>query len=100
MAEYVLTNRAVKDLSEIWNYTLEHWSEQQADDYYWMLLSQCDRIASNPELGRSYQQVDSDLRGLKVNRHIIFYRRTKSAQVEITRILHERMDLRNRLKSD
>ncbi len=34
MAKYTLTNKAVKDLSEIWNYTFDQWSERQADFYY------------------------------------------------------------------
>ncbi len=31
MAKYKLTNKAVKDLANIWNYTFEAWSERQAD---------------------------------------------------------------------
>ena len=38
MAKYILTNRAVDDLSEIWTYTYDVWSEKQADKYYNMLL--------------------------------------------------------------
>ena len=34
MAEYKLTNKAVEDLSKIWDYTFEVWSENQADKYY------------------------------------------------------------------
>ncbi len=34
MAKYKLTNKAVEDLSKIWDYTFEVWSEQQADKYY------------------------------------------------------------------
>jgi toxin ParE1/3/4 len=37
------------------------------------------------------------LYGVKTNRHIIFYRKPSEEYVEITRILHERMDLKNRL---
>ena len=33
MAKYHLTNKAVDDLSEIWDYTYEVWSENQADKY-------------------------------------------------------------------
>ena len=33
MAKYKLTNKAVEDLSDIWNYTFDHWSERQADFY-------------------------------------------------------------------
>ena len=31
MAKYHLTNQAVQDLSDIWNYTFDNWSEEQAD---------------------------------------------------------------------
>jgi toxin ParE1/3/4 len=34
---------------------------------------------------------------LKANRHIIFYRKSPGNIIEITRILHERMDLKNRI---
>jgi toxin ParE1/3/4 len=36
--------------------------------------------------------------GFKAGRHIIFYRRIENAEVEITRILHEKMDLKSRIK--
>lgn len=39
MAEYKLTNKAVDDLNEIWNYPADEWSEGQADKYYKMLLN-------------------------------------------------------------
>ena len=38
MAKYYFTNKAVDDLSEIWNYTIETWSEMQAEKYYDCLL--------------------------------------------------------------
>jgi toxin ParE1/3/4 len=31
MAKYELTNKAVEDLTKIWEYTIDKWSEQQAD---------------------------------------------------------------------
>ncbi|MRX65612.1 type II toxin-antitoxin system RelE/ParE family toxin, partial [Maribacter luteus] len=85
------------DLNGIWEYTLENWSENQADRYYDMLLDICQDIADNTELGKNYDGIKSDLFGLKANRHVIFYRKSKLNPIEITRILHERMDLKNRL---
>ena len=38
MSKYELTNKAVEDLTGIWEYTIEKWSEQQADRYYNLLL--------------------------------------------------------------
>ena len=97
MAEYKLTNKAVEDLSKIWDYTFEVWSEQQADKYYDGLIFNCQEIAKNPDLGKTYEGISKQLLGMKVNRHIIFYRTLSQDFVEITRILHERMDLRKRI---
>lgn len=97
MAEFKLTNKAVEDLSIIWDYTFEVWSENQADKYYEMLISTCQEIADNPVLGKNYEGITQSLLGIKTNRHIIFYRILNENYVEITRILHERMDLKRRI---
>ena len=52
MAEYKLTNQAVEDLTKIWEYTFEIWSEKQADTYYDSLIINCQEIADNPKLGK------------------------------------------------
>ncbi|MFK7952852.1 MAG: type II toxin-antitoxin system RelE/ParE family toxin [Ekhidna sp.] len=97
MAEYKLTNKAVEDLSKIWNYTFEVWSESQADKYFDSLIANCQEIADNPDLGKNYEGISNQLLGLKTNRHIILYRILEKDYVEITRILHERMDLKKRI---
>ena len=98
MCKFKLTKKAVKDLTGIWNYTVDTWSENQADKYYDQLLNYCQVLAENPQKGKSYSQLIPNLQGAKVNRHIIFYCKTSENVIEIERILHEQMDLRNRLK--
>ena len=97
MSNYYLTNEAVQDLSKIWFYTVEAWSEEQADKYYEMLLNSCSNVADNPSVGKNYSKITKDLFGFRANRHIIFYRIITPIQIEITRILHEQMDLENRI---
>ena len=97
MASYKLTNKAVEDLENIWEYTIEEWSEEQADRYYNLLLYWCQEIANRPELGKKYEGIKNDLLGLKAEKHIIFYRTQKNKPLEITRILHGRIDFKNRL---
>jgi toxin ParE1/3/4 len=97
MGKYRLTNKAVEDLTGIWDYTFDNWSEKQADKYYDFLLENCQDIANNPDLGKNYDGITSNLFGLKASRHIIFYRKLINKPIEITRILHERMDLKNRI---
>jgi len=38
------------------------------------------------------------LLGFKAGRHIIFYREIGENEIEIIRILHEQMDLKNRIE--
>jgi toxin ParE1/3/4 len=97
MAKYFLTNKAVEDLSKIWEYTYEVWSESQADKYYELLTSSFQEIVQNPGLGKNYHEIDSSILGLHVGKHIVFYRIAKSNDIEILRILHQRMDLKNRI---
>jgi len=59
-----------------------------------MLISNLQEIADNPNLGRNYDGITQNLLGLKAKRHIIFYRTLNENYVEITRILHERMELK------
>jgi toxin ParE1/3/4 len=92
------TNKAVEDLTQIWNYTFHKWSEKQADNNYFMLLENCSELALNPDLGKIYSGVFHNLLGFNASHHIIFYRRIEDNKIEITRILHEQMDLKNRIK--
>ena len=88
MSKYYLTNKAVDDLTEIWNYTYVEWSEQQADRYYQSLISDCEEISKNQKIGKNYTEITPSLFGLCSTKHIIFYRIISSNEVEITRILH------------
>ncbi len=93
MADYILSKKAQEDLQKIWYYTVERWSEKQADIYFHDLIQSLNLIAVDPDsVGRSYDEVHDGYRGLHSGRHIIFYRILKNGKVRIIRILHERMD--------
>ncbi len=97
MAKYYLTNKAVDDLSEIWNYTIETWFEIQAEKYYGLLIASCDDLANNPELGKNYDIISKEVLGFKSGEHIIFYSIISKNEIEVKRILHGRMDLKSKL---
>ncbi len=97
MAKYHLTNKAVEDLSNTWNYTYENWGEEQADKYYTVLLNFCETLAGHPSVGKKYDEVTLGILGCKVNQHVIFYKATAAKEIEVIRILHSRMDLKTRL---
>lgn len=99
MAEYVLSRKAILDLAEIWHYTCNTWSEIQADKYYELLTGAFKTLATNPALGKSYEEIHIGLLGIRVGQHIIFYRKSKAKQIQIIRILHVRMDLKRNIKA-
>lgn len=98
MTKYYLTNKAVDDLSKIWNYTYGVWSENQADKYYFELLNDCRELSKNQTLGKKYVEINEGIFGFQSGQHIIFYRILNTIEIEITRILHARMDLKNRMQ--
>ena len=97
MANYILTIKAVEDLSKIWDYTFEVWSEAQADKYYYMLLDSFQELEDGKVAGKNYAEVRTDIFGCRSGQHIIFYRKLNGNRIEIARILHNRMDLKNRI---
>jgi len=97
MAKVILRKKAIDDLNNIWDYTFEKWSEKQADKYYAIIKMACNWIGENPDIGKEYKRISRKLLGFKSEKHIIFYQKISSDRIEIIRILHERMDLKNRL---
>lgn len=98
MARYTLSNKAVEDLSTIWEYTYEVWSELQAEKYYYMLLDTCQHLADGALSGKAYPEINHEVFGYTAGRHIIFYRKAKGSGIEVARILHGRMDLKKRIQ--
>jgi len=98
MASYTLTNKAVSDLSAIWEYTVDTWSERQADKYYFMLLDSCQDLADGKSKGKIYPEIDAEILGFRAGQHILFYRKINRDKIEVARILHAQMDLKNRIQ--
>ena len=97
MAKVILRQEAIDDLNSIWDYTFEKWSEKQADKYYATVKMACNGIGDNPDIGKEYYGINKNLLGLKSGKHIIFYQLISDNEIEVIRILHERMDLKKRL---
>ena len=93
---YVISKKAISDLEEIWLYTVEKWSVNQADRYYNLIVDEINFICKNNDAGKSMEHVRKGYRASKVKSHLLFYR-IQNNTVEVIRILHERMDIENRL---
>ena len=97
MVKYYFTNKAVEDLADIWNYTLENWSERQADKYYDLLIMTCTTLANDPKMGKQYDILSEGILGYKIRKHIIFFQIISKREIEIVRILHGMMDLKSKI---
>ena len=98
MKKYIISEKAIHDLENIWLYTFENWSPEQADRYYNLLIEEIKYLAEDFERGREVNAVNSGYWMSKVKSHLIFYKVTVDSTITVIRILHERMDIENRLK--
>jgi toxin ParE1/3/4 len=95
---YKISVKASEDIETIWLYTLENWSLEQADRYVNLIFDEIEYLAINPNSGKNFTHTRKNYRCSKVKSHLIFYRFIeKQKEIEIIRILHQRMDLTNRL---
>lgn len=97
MAKVTFRQKAIDDLTDIWEYTVFHWSENQADIYYSSIQVACAEIGLKPNIGKKYTGINPNLLGFKAGKHIIFYHEISENEIEIIRILHESMDIKNRM---
>jgi toxin ParE1/3/4 len=96
--KYRISKQAIADLNDIWVYTFHKWSREQADRYYDMIIGEIEFIAINYLIGKCVEQTRKNYRVTKIKSHLIFYRKMENKTVEIVRILHQRMDIKKRLK--
>jgi toxin ParE1/3/4 len=94
---YAISKRAISDLDEIWFYTFQQWSTDQANRYYKLIFDEIGYICKEPASGRQMDHVRKGYRVSKVKSHLIFYKVVNDV-VEVIRILHQRMDIENQLR--
>jgi len=95
---YKISNEAQIDIEKIWLYTFETWSIEQADRYFNLIFDEIEFLTQNPTSANDYNQIRKGYYRSKVKSHFIFYRiNEKENEIEIIRILHQQMDVENRL---
>ena len=96
--EYKISNEALKDLENIWIYTFENWSIEQADRYFGLLMNEIEYISENPQSGEDNNHIRDGYFRARVKSHFIFYKlNLKASLVGIIRVLHQQMDINERL---
>ena len=92
MAGYALSPAARADIEEIWDYTVRHWGEAQAERYTRNIRDACEALGDGTLSGRSAEDIRAGYRKTAVGSHVMFYR-VRADVVEIIRILHRSMDV-------
>lgn len=93
---YRLSPLAETDLENIWLYTLENWSREQADSYHRSLMRDVEALASGQKKGRPVEVKPGFLKYL-CKAHVIYFK-DQSDRLEIIRILHQRQDVERHLQ--
>lgn len=88
---YLLAPLAERDLEDIWLYTLQTWSLDQADRYHGSIIEALEGLAQGDRRGRDASNIREGYRKYAVGRHLVFYR--ESDDIAVIRILHQSMDL-------
>ena len=93
MSRYLLSPAAQTDLGKIWDYTYESWCEAQATAYLRELQWAIERVAANPLIGRSCDEIRPGYRKFAAGSHTFFYRADADGVIDVVRVLHNRMDV-------
>lgn len=92
----ILSPSAEQDLTDILQYTLETWGEDQLLAYRAIIDKAFLTLIENPRVGAPRLEISGEHRVFPVGSHIIVYR-VSNAAILISRILHGRMDVRQHL---
>ena len=98
VSHYRLSPKALIDLDDIWRYTAEMWSVDQADRYIDELVSTFEIIVSMPTLARERTEFTPPVRIHAHDEQLIIYA-IKGDHIVILRLLGGRQDWRSILKT-
>lgn len=90
-----LSPLAEADLEEIWLYTLQHWSMEQADNYHRNFVTVFEGLAAGTKHGRP-ADVLPDFQKYLCGSHIVYFLDYPD-HLDVIRVLHQRQDAERHL---
>lgn len=97
MAELHLTDRALKDLKDIYQYSLEEWGDTSTNDYIKEIEIALGKIELDSKLLRSNHQISKRFKLYRVNKHFLICDIIND-RIFLLAVRHVSMDLLNQLK--
>ena len=92
----IISDIAQGDLEDILHHTLVAFGQKQAEHYLLILEKGKQAITVSPLIGHKRNDIPPDSLAYFVGKHLLIYEVT-AEQVDIVRILHIRMDFKNRI---
>lgn len=90
-SRYQFTDKTVRDLESIIDYTAQEWGISQANTYLDGLESRAQLLAENPDLGAARETLFEGLLSFPYESHILYYKK-HARGIVILRVLHQHMD--------
>ena len=91
MSLCILSPDATKDLNAIADYFTAR-NVDAGEKLFQQFVGKCENLIKFPALGRSYEYIRPNMRGIPLDGYIIFYQATSDG-IEILRVVNGRQDL-------
>jgi toxin ParE1/3/4 len=91
--QYVIAEEAIQDLNDILDYFLSR-NIDAGERFTQEFNKKCQYLTQFPNIGRSYANIDSTLRGIPIDGYILFYRAFEDSVV-IVRVISGYRDLKS-----
>ena len=86
---YKISREALRDLENIWIFTFENWSKEQANRYVSLIIEEIEYLANYPDAGHNFGNIIEGYFRSRIKSHFNFYRKIRQADgIEVIRILH------------
>ncbi|HAT15406.1 MAG TPA: type II toxin-antitoxin system RelE/ParE family toxin [Microcoleaceae bacterium UBA11344] len=98
MNRYIIAPSASRDLNEIIDY-FARLNVERGERLIAAFEKKCHNLINFPMIGRSYEEIRADLRGVPLDGYIILYQVTANT-LEILRVVHGSRNLKALFESD
>lgn len=94
MSQFIVSEAAEEDLTDIWLYVAQQRSIRTADRLTARVIGKFPSLALHPGMGRRREELGVGIRSFPVGNYVIFYKPTEDG-ISILRVLHGARDIEN-----
>lgn len=99
--KYKIYKPALARIDDIYDYTSKQWGEQQAQSYIIGLYETFEKVNKGEAQSRKIDNINGiDGYMTRYEKHFIYWRKGPDGSARICSVLHQSMDIRNRLEED